>query len=120
MGGSLPPTVEIRCPVLDLGLQVHIPAPEDWARVYAAAACSRVLDLCENALRGLPEWDFLCRRATDEHAGQFALAWRVGGALDWAAHEDDLDGHARPWAVLWGLALRQVRVSLHQHCVASP
>jgi hypothetical protein len=110
MGGSIPGTVEVRCPTLDLSLQFTVPAPDDWARVYAMGEKQEVLRTCENALRGLPEWEFLKRRAAEDHDGEMALAWRHRNALDWITYEEDLDGKKRKWAALWGLAVRQVRL----------
>ena len=36
------------------------------------------------------------------------LAWRVDAKLDWVWKEEDVTGQPRPWAVLCGLAMRQV------------
>lgn len=39
------------------------------------------------------------------------LAWRRGAKLDWVWQPNDLHGRPRDWAVLYGLALNQVRLN---------
>jgi hypothetical protein len=107
LGGTLPSIVEIRCPALDVSLKLDLPAHENWAMIYQEFSPHLVLEMCEEAISRLPNWKFLMETAIQEGDGGFELAWRVNSVMDWVTHEDDVDGHPRKWAALWGLALRQ-------------
>jgi hypothetical protein len=106
LGGSVPSVVEVRCPALDVSLRLDLPAHENWALVYAAFSRARVLAMCEDALRRVPDWQHLVDSAARDGEGGLELAWRRGTVLDWVAADTDVDGAPRGWAALWGLALR--------------
>ena len=44
-----------------------------------------------------------------ERGVRLGLAWRMNTNLDWIWLDEDVRGNPRYWAVLYGLALKQVR-----------
>lgn len=108
LGGRFPPSIEIRCPILDARIRVDI--PDFDARVtakYGVFSKEHVVDLCKRSLRTVREYEWLVQTAIDE-GSTLELAWRMGAKLDWVYQTDDVEGQARDWAVLCGLSLKQV------------
>jgi hypothetical protein len=75
-----------------------------------------ILALCARSLRSVSEWREIMQREMD--AGRtLELAWRLGTSLYWVGREDE-DAveesdeenipRSRAWAVLCGIALKQV------------
>ena len=109
----LPRIVEIRCPTLDTVVRIDIPEPDNWEHTYARFSRANVLALCRRALSRTRDWDFLVERAMRDGDCELELAWRSESKLDWITEdEDDIEGHRRKWAVLWGLAARNVRLRM--------
>jgi len=67
-----------------------------------------VIGLCMKSLQSVGDWKDLIERQMVE-GKMLELAWRVDTNLDWIWLEHDVYGKPRPWAVLCGLALKQVR-----------
>jgi hypothetical protein len=110
----LPPVIELRCPSLDTVIRMDVPNSEDWDSVHTLFTRQNVLRLSEDALRRSQGWEFLMEAALREGDCALELAWRLDARLDWinADQANDIDGTRRKWAVLWGLAARQVRLGL--------
>jgi hypothetical protein len=109
MGGQLPSTVEVRNPGLDTTVKIDVPTAEN-ARIYKILSRDNIIRLCMHALQSVPEWKSVIERQMAK--GQtLQLAWRVGTNLDWIWLEHDTYGDPRQWAVLCGLALKQVGVA---------
>ncbi|KAG9315912.1 hypothetical protein JVU11DRAFT_3562 [Chiua virens] len=91
LGGKIPTTIDIRCPDVDIVISIDVPAPEAVNIDNASA---------------LRSWNAIID--SELQAGKkLELGWRFGGQLDWGWQEQDIDGNARPWAILSGLSLRQ-------------
>jgi hypothetical protein len=108
LGGDLPSVLEIRCTALDRVLKIDLPDKENWAQLEVLCSRQNILSLCENALSVLPDWDYLMNKAVRAGDAELELAWRHESKLDWVWQEDDVEGKARKWAVLWGLAVGPV------------
>jgi hypothetical protein len=113
LGGSVPSIVEVRCPALDVSLRLDLPAHESWALIYQAFSRQRVLGLCTESLRRIPEWKYLMDSMTHEGEGGMELAWRSQNIIDWINVDDGVDGQPRGWSALWGLALRPQGKAAH-------
>jgi hypothetical protein len=119
LGGQLPPFLEIRSPSLDTRVKIDVPqhthsilsgessAPESDPMFTR----ENTLALCIKVLKKVPDWAFLSGRAIAE-GKTLELAWRSGTSLDWVWLEEDAEGKTRDWAVLAGLALKQVRACI--------
>lgn len=68
---------------------------------------SNVIGLCEKSLRSVGDWKTIMERQIAQ-GKMLQLTWRVDTHLDWIWLENDVDGKPREWAVLCGLALKQV------------
>lgn len=97
---------------------VHVPPPEvdNLDKAYDTFSHRNIIDLVRRSLlsqhgcsRSLStSWETVVEH--ELRAGKtLQLAWRFGGQLDWVWQEQDVEGNARPWAVLSGLSLWQVR-----------
>ncbi|KAH0831930.1 hypothetical protein J3R83DRAFT_12814 [Lanmaoa asiatica] len=116
LGGKIPPCIEIRCPDVDIRIRIDVPMPEDsnFDKVYDTFGHKNIIDLIQRSLSSEPGSSRSVSRSWKtiiEHelrAGKkLELAWRFGGQLDWVWQERDVEGNARPWAVLSGLSLWQ-------------
>ncbi|RPD62431.1 hypothetical protein L226DRAFT_544250 [Lentinus tigrinus ALCF2SS1-7] len=114
LGGQLPPYIEVRTPAFDTRLTVDVPG-FDTADIDAAFNVfqrDNIIRLCEKSLRTDPEYRPLLESEKEDGA-EFDLAWRMNTDLDWVWQEDDVQGKARKWAVLCGLALKQADKTAH-------
>lgn len=98
---------------------IDVPATEviNPDKAYDAFSHKNIIDLVHRSFSSEHGSSSLVSRSWKtivEHelrAGKkLALAWRCGGQLDWVWQEQDVEGNARPWAVLSGLSLWQVRL----------
>lgn len=110
MGGRMPRTIDIRNPGLSTKVTIDIPEAEDTVNggLYYLFKRENVIKLCMKSLRSVLDWKFLMERLTKEE-NSLQLAWRVDANLDWIWLETDVFGETRDWAVLCGLAFKQVR-----------
>jgi len=98
---------------------INVPEPEsvDFDKAYDTLSHRNIIDLVQRSLSsdhgtsdpGSRSWKAVIGR--ELQAGKkLELAWRFGGQLDWVWQEQDVEGNPRPWAVLSGLSLWQVRL----------
>lgn len=109
MGGTLPPFIEVRSPAMETRLKIDIPRYEsaDIKAAYAVFTPSNIIALCQESLRAIPEYQSLVEKHI-KTGKPLDLAWRTDTVLDWVWQLEDAQGKYRDWAVLCGLALRQV------------
>ncbi|KAF8555219.1 hypothetical protein OG21DRAFT_1476557 [Imleria badia] len=116
LGGKIPTSIEFRCPDVDMRICIDVPPPEgdNLDKAYDTFSHRNIVDLVQRSLlsqRSCPRslsrsWETVIER--ELRAGKtLALAWRFGGQLDWVWQDQDVEGNARPWAVLSGLSLWQ-------------
>lgn len=67
-----------------------------------------IIELCRKTLKNHRDWEFIIEREI-EKGKSLELAWRMETKLDWVWLDEDIHGEKREWAVLCGLALKQVR-----------
>lgn len=109
MGGQLPSTIEVRNPRLDAAVKIDVPAMEN-DQVFKVLSRDNIIRLCMHSLRSVPDWKSVIERQMAK--GQtLQLAWRADTNLDWIWLEHDTYGDPRQWAVLCGLALKQVGIA---------
>ena len=70
-----------------------------------------LIKLCSDALRSIPDWGYVIQPRIDG-GDSLELSWRLETILDWIWQDESVDGKDRHWAVLCGLALRQVGTPL--------
>jgi hypothetical protein len=116
LGGVVPDSIEIRCPAIDARLNFPIPAIDLTTGLegYKIFTRDRVIQNCRDQMSGIPEWDLLIesvlKTGAEGEEGTLELCWRTESKLDWAWLENDVDGAPRPWSVLFGVALLNVRL----------
>lgn len=114
MGGSIPDSIEIRCPILEARVNFPIPAVDPISGVegYRIFTRDNVIQNCREQMSGIPEWDILIesalRQGTRKEPARLELCWRTDSKLDWAWLQEDVNGLSRPWSVLFGLAINNV------------
>ena len=113
MGNALPDFLEVVSPALETRIKIDMPGSgsKDVAGAYAVFSLQNVLQLCQERLMSMAEYQGLLGARLAAGA-QLALAWRSGTNLDWVWQLDDVREHPRKWAVLAGLALSQVSIFL--------
>ncbi|KAF9242584.1 Pleckstrin homology domain-containing protein [Melanogaster broomeanus] len=123
LGGNIPSSIEIRCPDISARVRIDIPVVNtiNLDNAYDMFSRKNVVDLVQNSLlsdrhgpseAALRNWRYIIEREL-QAGGRLALAWRLEAQLDWVWKEEDVEGNARPWAVLSGLALRQGEKASH-------
>lgn len=106
--------MEIRCPVLDARVTFPIPPIDIVSGVegYKTFTRTKVIDDCCEQMSGIPEWDLVIesalRTGVEQDKARLELCWRTESKLDWVWLDDDVNGMYRPWAVLFGIALKNV------------
>ena len=103
----MPKTMDIHNPGLSTKVTIDIPESED-EELYCLFKRENVIELCTRSLRNVPDWKVLMEKEIKEGMS-LQLAWRVAANLDWVWLDTDVFGEARDWAVLCGLAFKQVR-----------
>lgn len=71
-----------------------------------------IIALCRKTLESYRDWEFIIEREIDR-GKHIELCWRMETKLDWIWLDDDVEGKSREWAVLCGLALKQVSFQAH-------
>jgi hypothetical protein len=108
LGGRLPPSIELRCPILDTRIKVDIPDFDSSVTPnYSEFSPENVVELCMRSLRTVREYEWLVQKAIDD-GSSLQLAWRMETKLDWVWQARDVEGNPRDWDVLCGLSLKQV------------
>ncbi|KAF9220965.1 hypothetical protein BS17DRAFT_786276 [Gyrodon lividus] len=117
LGGKIPSFIEISCPNIETRVRIDIPVVDtvNFDKAYDMFSRKNIVEMVQNSLLGtghgsshaaMRSWTHNIER--ELQAGRkLALAWRHGTQLDWVSQEEDVEGNARPWAVLLGLSLRQ-------------
>ncbi|KAJ7069875.1 Pleckstrin homology domain-containing protein [Mycena amicta] len=107
LGGTLPTTIDVRNPALDLHVKIETPEPrlpgKDAPEMFTI---DNVTNLCMQELRRVKDWEELIERQLAQ-GKELRLAWRMGTELDWLCEETDVRGQPRKFAVLCGLAMQQ-------------
>jgi hypothetical protein len=98
--------IDIWNPRLNTKIRIDVPV-SDYQALYKIFTRQNIVDLCVEALRPLPEWKNVIEREIDGNRS-LQIAWRSGTTLDWIWLDEDVEGRAREWAVLCGLATKQV------------
>ncbi|KAF7314273.1 hypothetical protein MKEN_00899900 [Mycena kentingensis (nom. inval.)] len=127
LGGTLPPTIDVRNPALETHVKIEIPEPrlpgQDAPEMFSR---ENIIRLVSSELRRVSDWDQVI--ATELAQGKkLELVWRFGTQLDWVREDSDVRGQPRMCAVLCGMAMQQsypapqleLRVARHvqQHLV---
>lgn len=101
--------MDVYNPRLNTKVTINIPETDgthssDFYRVFRR---ENIIRLCLGSLEKVPDYKYLIEYAVQ--AGKSAqLAWRYQANLDWVWLDDDVFGDSREWAVLCGLAFKQV------------
>lgn len=100
---------------MDARLQIDIPQGilTDEA-AYEVFTPTNIKDLSNQVLRQAPDYDEVIGKVVRE-GGTLELAWRMDTRLDWVWQPYDLLGDKRDWAVLYGLAIKQVTDRFMSH-----
>ena len=110
-GGQLPKMIQVRNPSLDTKVKIDIPniaiSTVDGNKMFTR---SNIIRLCMESLHTVSDWKDVVERQI-QGGRVLELAWRIDTNLDWIWLEDDVYNEERPWVVLCGLALQQVRGS---------
>ena len=106
LGGKCPDNVDVWNPRLNTKVKIDVPTM-DYEALYKIFTRENVVSLCTDVLHSVSEWKNLIERNISEDQS-LQLAWRSGTTLDWVWLDDDIEGKARRWAVLCGLATKQV------------
>jgi hypothetical protein len=120
LGGEIPDAVEIRCPILNVRVTFPIPSMDMVTGVegYKTFTRDKVIEDCREQMGGVPEWDLIIESAlqtgVEQNCARLELCWRTESKLDWVWLEDDVDGMNRPWAVLFGIASKNVSFKLNR------
>jgi hypothetical protein len=111
LGGELPSSVILQCPRLNTGLRIDIPSGDltTHQQAYAVFKPVNTLSLCKQVLHEVGDYDAVIGKALEDGAS-LQLAWRMDARLDWIWQPEDVLGKYREWVVLYGLAIRQVRI----------
>lgn len=108
LGGELPPSIEVRCPTLDTRLKIDVPQGHAGGQsAFNVFTPSNTVGLCKNVLKKVEDYDEVIGGEI-KHGASLELAWRMDTRLDWVWQPEDVLGNRRDWAVLYGLALKQV------------
>ena len=109
LGGRIPKFLEIKAPFLDTRFKIDIPAYNSGniTKAYSTFTRANIISLCETGLRDVPAYKTLIEENKDKGI-ELELAWRIDTYLDWIWTVEDGEGKVRDWAVLIGLALKQV------------
>ena len=110
LGGQVPPTIEVHNPRLNSTVTIDIPyrLQIDNQELYAVFTRDNIVELCMNSLRSVPDWFALVEKELTEQGKRLELCWRRDAHLDWLWLDEDVYGKTRPWAILAGLAVKQV------------
>jgi hypothetical protein len=86
---------------------------------YKTFTRDKVIEACREQMSDVPEWDLVIesslRTGVEQSRARLELGWRTESKLDWAWLEDDVDGMNRPWAVLFGIALKNVSFKIESY-----
>lgn len=107
LGGQIPSSIDVSSPALEARIEIEVPEVMDFERGYKVFSPTNVIELCRKSFSNVQDWKELVEQRLAE-GKELALAWRMETKLDWIWMEYDAEGTRREWAVLCGLALKQV------------
>lgn len=105
LGGQLPDSIEVSCPLVHSRVSIPIP---DTGETWTALTRDFIIDQCNRAMDGYFPWQTVIQLPI-LNGRKLELCWRSGTKLDWVWLKDDVDGLKRDWEVLFGMALNYVR-----------
>lgn len=111
LGGQIPRTIDVYCPRLNTKVTIDIPESRDNQVLYRIFTRENLIQLCLELLRKLPDYKYLIEKALESGKSP-QVNWRYQDYLDWIWLDNDVFGKPREWAVLCGLAFKQVSVSI--------
>ncbi|EJU03351.1 hypothetical protein DACRYDRAFT_78267 [Dacryopinax primogenitus] len=107
MGGEIPKHVDVKVPGVDTRVRIFVPPLDPLSLTR-----KEILETCLESLLTVHDYKALMQRALKE-GGKAELCWRNELNLDWVWLSADVNGRLRPWEVLNGMVLRQVRKTTH-------
>lgn len=122
LGGQIPPSIDISCPIIDTRLKLDIAAEDivNLDRAYGTFSVQKIINLVRQSMisadgiSSVASRDWKCVIEQQLQTGKrLELNWRLEAQLDWVWQTEDVQGSARPWAVLSGLPLNQGRRGSH-------
>ena len=98
-------------PALETRLRVDIPGADrgDIQEAFSVFTRENAVEICKKALHNVEDYEEIVLRA-EKDGIYLGLSWRMDMQLDWIWQTEDVEGRPRGWAVLVGLALKQVRI----------
>ncbi|KAH7913406.1 Pleckstrin homology domain-containing protein [Hygrophoropsis aurantiaca] len=122
LGNQIPSTIEIRCPNIEARFKIDIPIIDvvNVEKAYTMFSRSNIINLIHKSLDSAHhsgnaasrDWKHVMEPEI-ARGKALKLAWRMDTKLDWIWQEEDIEGNRRPWAILYGLVLKQARKSSH-------
>lgn len=112
LGGKLPATLQVHCPMFRGSVTFEIPPTEDGYKNFSR---EQVLANFERSLAVLPDWNDL-RQRPEMQDRKLMLCWRTETKIDWLWLDGDVDGNKREWEVVYGLMMASVRFHLQSEC----
>ncbi|KAL4081076.1 Pleckstrin homology domain-containing protein [Scleroderma citrinum] len=122
LGGRIPPSIDISCPVIDTRLKLDLPVEYvvNLDGAYDMFSVQNIVNLVRQSMisaHGVSSvasrnWAYLVEQQL-QAGRRLELDWRLGSQIDWIWQTEDIQGNVRPWAVLCGLALNQGRKGSH-------
>lgn len=121
LGGQIPPSIDISCPIIDTRLKLEIAAEDivNLDRAYGTFSVQKIINLVRQSMisadgiSSVASRDWKCVIEQQLQTGKrLELNWRLEAQLDWVWQTEDVQGSARPWAVLSGLPLNQVCIAI--------
>ena len=104
LDGHLPPSFEVKCPLVHS--RVSIPIPNE-GEDFESLSRDFILDACSNALDHSFAWKTVIEMPV-VNGRRLELCWKRDTNLDWIWLRDDVNGNKREWEVLYGLAMQTV------------
>ena len=125
LGGQVPEQLRVQVPVFDSTIDLPRPSGPRTAILRAFSRSQILLDTFTALRAQLPDYDDLVAREKERSGGnqplRLELAWEADMHLDWIPPfaEWSVENARRDWAVLAGLSMIQVGISLQSHiCIA--
>ncbi|KAI5122450.1 hypothetical protein M0805_008762 [Coniferiporia weirii] len=104
LGGALPSSFEVSCPLVHSRVSIPIP---DSGNGWKVLTRDYIIDQCSRALENSFAWRTVVQLPI-LNGRRLELCWRTNTKLDWVWLKDDVEGRKRDWEVLFGAALKYV------------
>lgn len=109
LGGQIPKTIDVYSPRLNTKVTIDIPESGGNQTLYSIFTRENLIQLCLESLRKLPDYKYLIEKALESGKSP-QVNWRYQANLDWVWLDHDVFGKPRKWAVLCGVAFKQVSI----------